>query len=753
MASLTRILQNLFGTSHGTNEVAQFGSLAAGSPTYTDDPALIQALAQFAEGLFSVTGSASQAPRIEDFNGLLLLLFRQLKYLFQAGVAEWISTENYYAGKSVVTRNGKICISLTGTDTTPNIGNDPASDNGTNWSVVWAASNPELTIDYFQGEIDAVNKTGLLIPLYIYPTGGGIESDYANVISLAKKYPHVPVYVILNPSNGPGTVVDGNFTDAINKLHGANVKVLGYVATDYPYTTGHGTVSEAQAQAVIDTWLSFYAIDGIFFDEMSYASPIDPNVQAYYLALMNYGHSKGLYPIIANPGTAVPESYYSVKIADTIVVYENSGLPAESTLDQYSYNTDYPTTRRALLAYGAGSFNESAFVTDAKYVGMIFCNDGASLPNPWDVLTSTLEQQFILLSDDNPSAILAKLKYAGPLNFDSTPTGLPILTTDVLTSLTNIDDGAYFGPGTPNIPISSNCFIRLVGGGDVDLRQQFVAFVPSINQIFFGTKTATDTITWTTESQLTSNANDSIGGQWFPIVQMTTGGYGANSGRIIVSGSGYTTNYAARWTVDLYIQSCWHNPTPTAGVAPAFHLDVLSAVGINPATDIQFVWTYLGADTSIGTLYIKNPAQYGGSLTSVLNAVRGPGLVPVGTGPVGSLPAGTQVGPTDVKPNAYEMATFALASNVAPMPVTGLTSGYTGGVISLPSLAVGQTEYIGIAVSIGLTQITLPSGGTYQYVGHYTGLSSPFVGETSGGTNIKPSSSSFYGFLIYRRIS
>ena len=141
MASLTRVLQNLFGVSHGTNEIAQFGSLAAGSPMYTDDPSLIQALNQFAEGLFSATASASQAPRIEDFNGLFLLLFRQLKYLFQSGVAEWTAAENYYSGKSVAMRSGILYKALTGSDVAPNINIDPATDNGTNWAKLWDATN------------------------------------------------------------------------------------------------------------------------------------------------------------------------------------------------------------------------------------------------------------------------------------------------------------------------------------------------------------------------------------------------------------------------------------------------------------------------------------------------------------------------------------------------------------------------------------------------------------------------------------
>ena len=241
---------------------------------------------------------------------------------------------------------------------------------------------------------------GLLIPLYIYPTGGGIEASYASIIATARSYPEASIYVILNPSNGPGAVVDGNFTDAINKLKAAGIIVLGYVSTDYPYTAGHGTVTVDAAKATINTWLSFYpTIDGIFLDEMSYSNPISSQIQTYYKTLFDYGHSLDLFPIITNPGVSVPDSYYSTQIADVIVVYEGSSWPTESSLRDYSYNTDYPLTERAVLVYGSGVWNKDSFNMVKKYVGMLFCNDdpGAVLPNPWDVLSgySNLEAALV----------------------------------------------------------------------------------------------------------------------------------------------------------------------------------------------------------------------------------------------------------------------------------------------------------------------------------------------------------------------
>jgi hypothetical protein len=135
MAKLPRILQKVFGRTGSTSEFGKFGSEAAGSPVTTKDLDTIQSLSQYDEGLFSATNSASEPPRIQDINGLWLLLTSQIKYLYQNGIPEWLTTENYYAGISfVVGTDGVIYQAVTGSDVSPNTGNNPVGDV-VNWKT------------------------------------------------------------------------------------------------------------------------------------------------------------------------------------------------------------------------------------------------------------------------------------------------------------------------------------------------------------------------------------------------------------------------------------------------------------------------------------------------------------------------------------------------------------------------------------------------------------------------------------------
>jgi hypothetical protein len=95
MSKLTRKTQLLFGSRAGSSQIGQFGSFAAGSPSYTKDPSTIQALSNYLEGWFgAILGNNS--PCIEDMNALCYLFAYQLSYLFQEGIPEWDSGTTYY---------------------------------------------------------------------------------------------------------------------------------------------------------------------------------------------------------------------------------------------------------------------------------------------------------------------------------------------------------------------------------------------------------------------------------------------------------------------------------------------------------------------------------------------------------------------------------------------------------------------------------------------------------------------------------
>ena len=77
----------------------------------------------------------NEAPTKQDFNALGYTLGQLLAYLHQVGVAEWDAAQEYHT-PSVTNRSGVLYIS----QTNDNTGNDPATDDGTNWLALPASS-------------------------------------------------------------------------------------------------------------------------------------------------------------------------------------------------------------------------------------------------------------------------------------------------------------------------------------------------------------------------------------------------------------------------------------------------------------------------------------------------------------------------------------------------------------------------------------------------------------------------------------
>lgn len=232
------------------------------------------------------------------------------------------------------------------------------------------------------------DKTGILIPLYVYPSSIYTNTTYNTLIDLKKNYHDVPMYVVLNPASGPGTVTDGNYTVAIKRLQGAGCIVLGYIATNY------GATALSTVTGHVDTWLSLYpGIDGIFVDEVV-SSPTSGQI-TYYTSLNEHIHGKALYPNVLNTGTAVNASVYD--LGDIINVYEGTSYPSEATLkgDFAGGAADFDYSRRGALAYNQSSFNEEYLRIMTKYSGLVYITD----VNGWTGLSGYTEEMLRYLSD------------------------------------------------------------------------------------------------------------------------------------------------------------------------------------------------------------------------------------------------------------------------------------------------------------------------------------------------------------------
>jgi hypothetical protein len=253
------------------------------------------------------------------------------------------------------------------------------------------------------------NNNGILIPMYIFPTFDGdglLDGDYATVISLKRKYPNIPIYTILNPNSGPGVSVDGSYTSAVKQLIAAGVHVLGYVSLAYPYDGDVNTVTRNSAtiKTDIDNWKSLYPdIEGLFFDELTYltsSATYKTDFQNFMVDLRDYAYTQELNYIVANAGTSVEEWYFTEeKLADNIIIYENTTYPTEDSLRLNTYNSQVEIYQRGVLVYGSAlEFDRTQFEMIKKYAGLIFINDGNA---GWGNLSSNLDQQVRLIETTN----------------------------------------------------------------------------------------------------------------------------------------------------------------------------------------------------------------------------------------------------------------------------------------------------------------------------------------------------------------
>jgi len=267
--------------------------------------------------------------------------------------------------------------------------------------VVLASPNVELAAEDSppvrrqkaqQFHLRAQERTGVLVPMYVYPANIHKNEAYNRLMDLKRQYETLPMWVIVNPASGPGEQVDANYTKAIDRLCGAGCVVLGYVTTSY------GKRAQSQVQKDIDQWLKLYPrIHGIFFDEMIYE---DTDAGAKYQSALNrYAHDAGCWPTVANPGAETPGRYFAADAADVIVVHEGNAWPKEERLkgDNFGGYADYPPFTRGVLLHSQPKLDKDALRMARKYARWVYVTEGVYRPNdpkaanPWDRVSAHLE--------------------------------------------------------------------------------------------------------------------------------------------------------------------------------------------------------------------------------------------------------------------------------------------------------------------------------------------------------------------------
>ncbi len=240
----------------------------------------------------------------------------------------------------------------------------PETSTPTSIPTLTPTTTPEPTPTLTPTPLPSDLKTGLLIPLYIYP-----GDTWNRVIQLKKSYQNLDIVVIINPNSGPGDARNPDYITWIKRLRDDGITVIGYVHTRW------GDRPSDEVEREIGLYRDFYPeLNGIFFDQMAN----QPGTESYYEQAADYAQSKSLAFIVNNPGTRVPSSH--IEIGNNIVIREDEGLPDPEEFCRHSY----PREKVGLLAHGVKKIE--SYVEKVKHcVGWLFVTDDV-MPNPWDKL-------------------------------------------------------------------------------------------------------------------------------------------------------------------------------------------------------------------------------------------------------------------------------------------------------------------------------------------------------------------------------
>jgi hypothetical protein len=209
-----------------------------------------------------------------------------------------------------------------------------------------------------------------LIPAYLPP----------HELPALARGPRRPRMVIVNPASGPGAQRSDAYAGAVRALRTAGVRVLGYVHT------GYGGRPAPDVLADVDRYVSWYGVDGIFFDEAaSGAGQLD-----HYRALARAARGDGARLVVLNPGVPPAPGYFD--LADVVVTFEGTYAAYADALEATPEWLDRePRQRVAHLVYGATRAQALGALAGSA-AGYLYATSGA-LPNPWRTLPAYLDEE------------------------------------------------------------------------------------------------------------------------------------------------------------------------------------------------------------------------------------------------------------------------------------------------------------------------------------------------------------------------
>ena len=214
--------------------------------------------------------------------------------------------------------------------------------------------------------VSPASGMGVILPMY-----GNTTSQFAAAEAAARR---VPLIAVFNPDNGPGGSKRASYATMVNRIKAAGGQVVGYISTDYT------NVDIGDVQSQMNSYSSWYGVNGYFLDEMHYTS----SKLAYYKSANTYAKGKGKF-IVGNPGSGISSTY--LQAAQILITFEN---PVGSGWGGASGGGD--SSRYGAIPYSAGNLGSLVSQGASKNYGWIYVTNHGE-PDPFGNLPSYWEQE------------------------------------------------------------------------------------------------------------------------------------------------------------------------------------------------------------------------------------------------------------------------------------------------------------------------------------------------------------------------
>lgn len=190
---------------------------------------------------------------------------------------------------------------------------------------------------------------------------------------------------------GPGTAYNAAYASLVRNAQASGLTVIGYVDTGY----NNGTVSLSTIETQICEWMNWYAIDGIFLDDVPVTTSGNT---AFYGGINTYVKSFfGSALTVLNCGWYPTDDGY-MSCCDIVIDYEDpysDYAQWAAGYQYYSWISNYPAKRFWNIIYDCPASELSTAISTSETVnaGNIYVTpldlDSEGVLNPYDALPNS----------------------------------------------------------------------------------------------------------------------------------------------------------------------------------------------------------------------------------------------------------------------------------------------------------------------------------------------------------------------------